>query len=59
MMTDLDHNLLFDDAAVLKETLGESSLSLTAVTGNCDCSNYISVQDDEEFDTSESTGTPA
>ncbi len=58
-MTDFDHNLLFDDAAVLEETLGESSRSLTAVTGNCDCSNYTSVQDDEEIDTSEGTGTAA
>ncbi|MEM9856523.1 MAG: hypothetical protein AAF843_04180 [Bacteroidota bacterium] len=59
-MTNFDHDLLFDDAAVLEETLGESSLSLTPVTGNCDCSNYTTIQeDDEEIDTSEGTGTAA
>ena len=54
-MTDFDHDLLFDDAAVLEKTLGEDSLSLTAVTGNCDCSNYTSVQDDENINTPEGT----
>lgn len=59
MMTDFDQNLLFDDAAIIEDTLGKGSLSLTAVTGNCDCSGYTSIQDDEEIDTPESTGTPA
>lgn len=56
-MTDFDHNLLFDDAAVLEETLGESCSSLTAVTGNCDCSGYTSIQDDDEINTPEGSRT--
>ncbi|WKN45416.1 hypothetical protein [Tunicatimonas pelagia] len=58
-MTDFNHDLQFDDTAILEDTLGEGSLSLTAVTGNCDCSGYTSIQEDEEIDTPESTRTPA
>lgn len=58
-MTDFDYDLLFDDTSVLEETLGKGSSSLTAVTGNCDCSGYTSIQDDEEIDTPEGFGTSA
>lgn len=55
MKSSFDNEILFDDVATLENKLGEGCLSITSVTGNCDCSNYTSVQDDEDIDTSQSS----
>ncbi len=56
MTANFDNEILFDDAATLEDKLGENCLSITSLTGNCDCSGYTLVQDDEDTDTSEGAG---
>ena len=57
MTANFENEILFDDAAALEDKLGESCLSITAVTGDCDCSGYTSIQGDDDTNTSEESGT--
>ncbi|MCE7056898.1 hypothetical protein LZF95_19620 [Algoriphagus sp. AGSA1] len=50
MMTQTENELLFDDAMELENTLGENSKTLTALTGDCDCTSYTALYEDEDAD---------
>ncbi len=56
MTSNSENEILFDDAATLEDKLGEGCLSITSVTGNCDCSGYTLIQDDEDIDPSKGSG---
>lgn len=48
MMTQIENELLFDDATALENTLGESSKKIASLTANCDCTGYTETQDNED-----------
>ena len=51
MLTTTQNDILFDDAALLKNRLGKEYLTITAenLSPDCNCSGYTSIEDDEEF----------
>lgn len=57
--SELEHNLLFDDVALLKTKLGTGYSRVTSVNADCDCSGYTSTPDDEGFNPAEGSGTAA
>ena len=53
MMTQIENELLFDDATALENTLGESTESIASLTANCDCTSYSDIHDDESKDSAQ------
>lgn len=53
MMTQIENDLLFDDATALENSLGESGKSIASLTANCDCTSYSETHDNEDTDTTQ------
>lgn len=48
MMTQIENDLLFDDAGALENTLGETRKNLTSLSADCDCISYTEFPEDDD-----------